>query len=73
MFVALVDVVDTMLKGSENVDQVGVMGVVFLALSLFGPLGAAFVRSTRFHQAYALFWGACLVAWILYSQGVLRG
>ena len=70
-FLAVVDVVDTALKGPENMSGVGLAGMVFLASSLAGPLVAASVRRAAFHQVYAVYWGMALIAWILYSQGVL--
>ena len=72
-FIAIVDVVDTMLKGRENVDAVDAWGVLFLAFTLFSPMGAALVKSDRFHRGYAAVWGVVLVSWIVFSQGVLGG
>jgi len=72
-FIAVVDVFDTILKGSENVESVDAWGVIFLLFTLSTPIGAAFVQSDRFHRAYAVSWGIALASWILYSQRVLLG
>ena len=70
---AVVDMIDTVLKGAENVDAIDVWGIAYAASSLAGPLVAAFVRHPVFHRVYAVYWGAALIAWILYFQGVLAG
>jgi hypothetical protein len=72
-FLSIVDAVDTVLKGPENIGGVGHAGLVFLASSMSGPVAAAFVRRPLFHKIYSVYWGVALISWILYSQGVLRG
>ena len=72
-FVGLIDVVDTMLKGEANVSAVPAIGIAMLILNIGGPLVAATIERHRFHVAYAIFYGVALIAWILYSQGVLGG
>lgn len=72
-FLSLVDVVDTVLKGPENISGVGRAGLIFLASSMSGPVVAAFARRPLFHKIYSVYWGVALISWILYSQGVLRG
>ncbi len=71
--VGLIDAVDTMLKGEENVDAVPAVGALVLLLNIGGPLIAERFDSDRFHLAYSIFWGVVLVLWILFSQGVLGG
>lgn len=71
--IAIVDLIDTLLKGPENVSGMGNAVLPFLVSSLAGPLVAAFVKNPTFHAVYSVYWGAALITWILYSQGVLRG
>lgn len=72
-FVFVVDAVDSLLKGPENIAAGGTLGSVYIIGMLGGALVAAFVKHPLFHQIYSVFWGAVLITWILYSQGVLGG
>jgi len=76
VLVFLIDIVDSTLKGPENLANLGPLYPWVIAILIVSSATAMLFRSRRYHWFFAIFWPALLIAWILHNMGaisVLRG